>query len=55
MERRYSKLKEEFMELVGTISVEEIITNRPLSKVIKDISDNLAEFSIVNRYNLKEQ
>jgi hypothetical protein len=54
MERRYSKLKEEFMDLVGTISVEEIIANRPLSKVIKEISDSLTDFSIVNRYNLKE-
>lgn len=54
MEKRYSKLKEEIMDLVGTISVDELVSNHRLIPVIKDISDCLKDISITARYELKE-
>lgn len=54
MEKRYSKLKEEIMDLFGTISVEEIIKNRNLSRVLKEISSSLDHISISDRYQIKE-
>lgn len=54
MERRYSKLKEEIMDLFGTISVDEIITNKPLSKLMSDIANSLGDISVIERYHSKE-
>jgi len=54
MEKRYSKLKEEIMDLFGTISVEEIIKNKNLSRVLKEISSSLDHISISDRYQIKE-
>lgn len=54
MQRRYAKIKEEVMDLFGTISVEEIITNKPLSKLIGDIANSLDGISIIEHYNTKE-
>ena len=54
MQRRYAKIKEEVMDLFGTISVEEIISNKPLSKLIGDIANSLDGISIIERYNTKE-
>ena len=54
MEKRYSKLKEEVMDLFGTISIEEIVCNRPLSKLMREIALSLDNISIIERYNTKE-
>lgn len=54
MEKRYSKLKEEVMDLFGTISIEEIVCNRPLSKLMKEIALTLDNISIIERYNTRE-
>ena len=55
MERKYSKLKEEIMDLFGTISVDEIIINKPLSKLMVNISNSLSGISIVERYQPQER
>lgn len=55
MEKRYSKLKEEVMELFGTISVEELISNKPLSNLITEIVGSLEGISIVEKYAIKER
>lgn len=54
MERRYSKLKEEIMDLFGTISVDEIIKNKPLSKLMSEIANSLGDISVIERYHPKE-
>jgi len=54
MEKRYSKLKEEVMDLFGTISIEEIIRNRPLSKLMSEIATSLEDVSIIEQYKPKE-
>lgn len=52
MEKKYSKLKEEIMDLFGEISVEEIISNRPLSYLLNDLTTTLDQISILNNRRL---
>lgn len=51
MDRRYSKLKEELMDLFGTISVEELIANRPLSNLFEEITYYLSDFTTLKNLN----
>lgn len=47
MEEFYFKVKEEFLELCGAISVEELIANEHATNLIKDIGESLREISLI--------
>lgn len=47
MNQRYSNLKEELMDLIGTISIKELVTNKPLQKQIKEITHYLEGISLI--------
>lgn len=46
----FSKVKEELMELFGTISVDELMRNHKAMELIKEISESLKDVSIVSMY-----
>ena len=55
MSIRHSNLKEEVLDLFGSLSVEEIIKNHNLQLAIADISKNLQSISIVEKYNSNKE
>ena len=54
MDLGFSKIKEELMDLFGTISVKEIISNQPLTMLIKEISKTLECVSHLDHYKTRE-
>ncbi|GEM_PF-5657640 len=50
MNKTHSRVKEELMDLFGTISVDEIIANEGLTSIITDISKTLKNVSILDHY-----
>jgi hypothetical protein len=48
MEEYYSRIKIEFLDLCGTISVDELISNHKAVGLIKEISEILKDVSIIN-------
>lgn len=50
MDQKYSNLKEEIMDLFGVISIEEIISNRSLARIMRDITKS---FGITSNSSLK--
>ena len=47
MEEFYLKVKEEFLELCGVISVEELIVNEQATRLIEDIGKSLQDISLI--------
>jgi len=47
MDRKYSNLKEEIMDLFGEISIEEIVTNKPLTRLLGELTTSLGDISII--------
>jgi hypothetical protein len=48
MEEHYSQIKIEFLDLCGTISVYELITNHKAVSLIEEIGEILKDVSIIN-------
>ena len=46
MEEYYSQIKEEFLDLCGAISVEELVANHTAIELIKEIGDALKDVSV---------
>lgn len=44
-----SKIKEEFIDIIGSISVEELVENLKAQRLIQEIHDDLNKISIINR------
>lgn len=56
MDRGMSGLKEEIMDLIGTISVEELVSNVRAQEVIWEIHNELKHVSIVeNHFNKRRK
>jgi hypothetical protein len=47
MKRYMAHIKEEFLNLIGAISVDELVTNLEVQDVIEDIHKYLSDISIV--------
>ncbi len=50
MNEFYSKIKEDFLELCGAISVEELVDNHRAIELIKEIDNVLKDVSITSLY-----
>lgn len=48
MKRHMAQIKEEFLNLIGAISVDELISNLEVQDVIRDIHKHLSDISIVS-------
>lgn len=48
MKRDMEYIKEEFLNLIGAISVDELVSNLEVQDVIRDIHNHLSDISIVS-------
>jgi hypothetical protein len=48
MKRFMAYIKEDFLNLIGAISVDELVSNLEVQNVIEDISNDLSDISIVS-------
>ncbi len=45
-----STIKREFMDLIGEISIEELVGNNEVSRIIKEIATDLSDVSLTEHY-----
>ncbi|MFZ4715519.1 MAG: hypothetical protein ACOYL6_17480 [Bacteriovoracaceae bacterium] len=43
-------IKREFMDLLGEISIDELVGNTEVSRIIKDIASDLSDVSLTEHY-----
>jgi hypothetical protein len=49
MKRFMAHIKEDFLNLIGAISIEELVSNLEVQDVIEDIHKDLSDISIVSK------